>query len=129
MKKLFFSVFAIISFSSVNAQTDSLQQYVGQYVFPDGSVVPSVEVTVADGALSMSSAAGTSPLTQLGIDSFQLVQFNGTAVFKRGDDKNVNAVHIDAMGYIMDGHKQANGIWIFQQYYLPAGKGFLTGKK
>jgi hypothetical protein len=81
-----------------------------------------VEVTVADGALSMSSPAGTSPLTWLGVDSFQIVQFSGTAVFKRGEDKSVNAVHIEAMGYVMDGAKQKNGIWIFREYYLPVNK-------
>jgi hypothetical protein len=122
MKKLFSILIACSFFASVSAQTDSLFQYTGTYVFPDESVVPTVDVAVADGALTMSSPAGSSPLTQLGVDSFQIVQFSGTAVFKRGDDKSVNAVHIEAMGYILDGVKQKNGIWIFREYYLPANK-------
>ena len=129
MKRLFFFLIVAISFSTANAQTDSLQQYTGKYVFPDGSVVPSVDVTLSDGALSMSSAAGTSALTQLGVDSFEIIQFAGTAIFRRDADKAINAVHIDAGGYILDGQKQSNGIWIFREYYLPVNKELLAEKK
>ena len=129
MKKFFFFVFAVVSFSAVNAQTDSLQQYIGKYAFPDGSVVPSVDVALSDGTLSMSSAAGSSALTQLGVDSFEIVQFTGIAVFKRGEDKTINGVHIEAAGYIMDGQKQPNGIWIFKESLLPDNKKQLSGGK
>ncbi|MEK7224155.1 MAG: hypothetical protein AAB221_00545 [Bacteroidota bacterium] len=122
MKKLFLSLIISVSFLAVNAQADTLQQYAGAYVFPEGSPVPSVDVVLADGALSMNSAAGNSSLTQLGVDSFLIVQFSGTAVFQRGEDKQVNAVHIEAAGYIMDGKKQSNGIWIFREYYLPVDR-------
>jgi hypothetical protein len=122
MKKLIFVILVVLSFKNLNAQTDSLQEYTGTYVFADGSPVPSVDVTVSEGALAMGSPAGTSPLTKLGVDSFQIVQFSGTAVFKRGEDKTVNAVHIEAMGYVMDGTKQKSGIWIFTQYSLAARK-------
>jgi hypothetical protein len=117
MKYYFLSFVMMISFLTVKAQTDSLKEYTGTYVFGDGGPIPSVEVSIADGALSMNSSAGNSPLTQLGVDSFQIVQFSGTAVFRRNEDKKVNAVHIEAMGYVMDGQKQASGIWIFREYY------------
>lgn len=68
MKKIILSLLLGLGFVSANSQTDSLSQYTGKYVFPDGSVVPSVDVTLSDGALSMSSAAGSSGLTQLGVD-------------------------------------------------------------
>ena len=122
MKKLLLSLAVMISFLTVKAQTDSLGQYAGTYTFADGSPVPSVEVTLTDGALSMASTAGTSALTQLGVDSFEIVQFSGTAVFRRNGDKKVNAVHIEAMGYVMDGQKQANGLWIFREYFLAGNK-------
>lgn len=122
MKKLFLSLIVSISLLAVSAQADTLQQYTGKYVFPEGSIVPSVDVTLADGALSMSSSAGTSALTQLGVDSFEVVQFAGIAVFKRNEAGVVNAVHIEAGGYILDGQKQSNGIWIFREYYRPADK-------
>lgn len=122
MRRFIFAIAAFVFYCSANAQSDSLQQYTGSYVFPDGSVVPNVDVAVVDDALSMSSPAGASPLVKLGVDSFQVVQFSGTAVFKRGEDKQVNAVHIEAMGYVLDGVKQKSGIWIFREYYLPANK-------
>jgi hypothetical protein len=67
----------------------------------------------------MASTAGTSALAELGRDSFSIVEFSGTAVFKRGDDKKVNGVHIEAMGYVLDGQKQNNGAWSFRYYIKP----------
>lgn len=128
MKKLFlfFSFFAIIA--TINAQ-DSLQQYTGKYVFPDGAPVPEVEVTLTDSALAMGSVAGNSALTALGIDSFLIVEFSGTAVFKRAEDNKVNAVHIEAAGYVLDGKKQETGLWIFTSKNRPANGELLLPKK
>jgi hypothetical protein len=128
MKKILVTLLAAGSFFFANAQ-DTLQQYTGKYVFPDGSVVPDVDVVLSGGALSMASTAGTSSLTQLGSDSFQIVEFSGTAVFKRGDDKKVNAVHIEAMGYVLDGQKQNTGIWIFTAYRQPSNREMLLTKR
>ena len=122
MKKLFLSLFVIIAAFSLNAQDapkPPKEDYVGRYVFPDGSVVPDVTVTLSGDALTMTSAAGTSALTELGRDSFSIIEFSGTAVFKRGDDKKVNAVHIEAGGYILDGQKQSGGSWAFKFYRKP----------
>ena len=121
MKKILFSVIASLLVVVINAQTEPtpkppLEDFVGKYVFPDGSVVPEVDVILSNNALTMSSAAGSSVLNELGIDSFQIVEFSGIAVFKRGDDKKVNAVHIEAGGYVLDGQKKSNGIWIFTYY-------------
>jgi hypothetical protein len=122
MKKLFlfftFFVFALV----LNAQDSTLKQYTGKYVFADGSPVPEVEVLLADSTLTMGSSAGNSLLIKLGVDSFQIVEFSGTAVFKRGEDKQVNAVHIEAMGYILDGQKQKSGLWINTAYYRPINR-------
>lgn len=117
MKKILLALILLFSFTTINAQTDSLQEYTGTYVFPDGNVIPSVEVILTDGSLSMSSSAGTSNLSKMGIDSFEIVEFSGTALFKRDQDKKITGVHIEAMGYVMDGQKQENGIWIFSAYY------------
>lgn len=121
MKKIIFSLIASLFMVTVHAQTPKppLEDFVGKYVFPDGSVVPEVDVILSNNALTMSSSAGTSVLTELGIDSFQIVEFSGIAVFKRGDDKKVNAVHIEAMGYILDGQKKSGGLWSFTYYIKP----------
>lgn len=119
MKKLFLSLFIIIAAFSLYAQEapkPPKEDYIGRYVFPDGSVVPDVTVSLSGDALTMSSSAGTSALTELGRDSFSIVEFQGFAAFKRGEDKKVNAVHIEAGGYVLDGQKQNNGAWAFRYY-------------
>ena len=88
-----------------------------------------MEVILTDGNLTMGSSAGNSSLVKLGVDSFQIVEFSGTALFKRGEDKTVNAVHIEAMGYILDGQKQKDGLWIYTSYYRPANKELLLTKR
>ena len=131
MRKLVLSVITSFILIAINAQTDptpSKEDYVGRYVFPDGSVVPDVTVTLSGDALTMSSTAGTSALTELGKDSFSIVEFSGFAVFKRGEDKKVNAVHIEAGGYVLDGQKQNNVAWAFRYYLKPNRELTLTKK-
>ena len=86
---------------------DTSAQYLGKYKFPDGSVVADVEVTIDNGKLIMSSSAGTSNLDVLGKDSFNIVTFNGYAVFRRNETKRIVAVHIEASGYVLDGVKDS----------------------
>jgi len=131
MKKITLSILASFFILVMNAQDPApkppLEDFVGRYVFPDGSVVPDVTVTLSGEALTMTSTAGTSALAELGRDSFSIVEFSGTAVFKRGDNKKVNAVHIEAAGYVLDGQKQDNGAWSFT-YYIKS-KEYIPGKK
>ena len=81
--------------------------------------MPDVTVTLAGEALTMTSAAGSSNLTELGRDTFTIVEFSGVVVFKGGEDKKVNAVHIEAQGYVLDGQKQSSGAWSFTYYLCP----------
>ena len=134
MRKFFLVVFLIPVFLVTNAQSDPapmppLEDFVGKYVFPEGSPVPDVDVSVNSGTLFMNSAAGSSGCTRLGADSFLIDQFSGYAVFRRGDDKKVNAVHIEASGYILDGQKQSSGAWRFSFYYRPVNREFYLAKK
>ena len=124
MKKIILSILTLLFILNANAQSDPapkppLSDFVGRYVFPEGSVVPDVTVALNGEALTMSSAAGNSSLTEAGRDSFTIVEFSGIAVFKRGEDKKVNAVHIEAQGYVLDGQKQSGGSWSFTYYQLP----------
>jgi hypothetical protein len=131
MKKFLLAACLWTGAAAVNAQTPSeppLEDYTGKYVFPEGSVVPEVDVTITDGALFMTSVAGSSVCTRLSVDSFQIVEFSGIAFFKRGDDKKVNAVHIEAMGYVLDGQKKSDGSWRFTFYYR-TGRELLVPKK
>ena len=128
MKKIFFLLILTLAFISSNAQDSTLQQYTGKYVFADGSPVPDVEVVLTGDALTMSSVQGNSTLVKLGIDSFQIVEFSGTAVFKHGDDQKVKSVHIEAMGYVLDGQKQSDGAWSFRRTYRPSRELYWTKK-
>ena len=124
MRKFILFILTSIFITTANAQSDPapkppLSDYVGRYVFPEGSVVPDVTVALNGEALSMTSAAGSSALTESGRDSFTIVEFSGVAYFKRGEDKKVNAVHIEAQGYVLDGQKQSNGAWSFTYYLRP----------
>ena len=108
MKKILLSVVIPALFcTALEAQDSSSHQYVGKFKFPEGSVVTSVEVSLDNGALTMTSSAGTSGLALLGVDSFNIVSFNGYAVFRRNETKRIVAIHIDASGYVLDGVKDS----------------------
>jgi len=111
----------------LQAQDSSSHQYLGKYKFPEGSVVPEVEVFIDNGALMMSSSAGVSVLATLGVDSFNIVSFNGYATFKRNETKKIVAVHIDASGYVLDGIKDA--VVSIQQGKRPATPGICFPEK
>lgn len=83
----------------------AMQPYVGKYKFPDGSVVAEVTVAIEDGALTMTSSAGTSALEKKADDLYTIVQFQGTAKFNRDANKKIIGVSIDAMGYQLEGTK------------------------
>lgn len=73
---------------TVNAQTDSLQQYIGKYKFPDGSPVTEITLTVESGVLMGSSAMGSTEFKPTSdTDVFEIVAFGGTATFKRTEGK------------------------------------------
>jgi len=108
MKRILISVVMIALFcTALEAQDSSSHQYVGKYKFPEGSVITSVEVALDNGALTMNSSAGISGLDLLGIDSFNIVNFKGYAVFRRNETKKIVAVHIEASGYVLEGVKDS----------------------
>ena len=105
MKKIFFSLFVTVAFLSVNAQTDSLQQYIGKYKFPDGSPVTEITLTVESGLLMASSAMGSTEFKPTATaDVFEIVSFGGTATFKRVEGK-VTGVQILVGDVNMEGTK------------------------
>ncbi len=111
MKKAFlFLCFVLGSFVFAQAQDapakdSALQQFVGKYKFPDGSVVAEVIVALEEGALTMSSSAGTSALEKQGEDVYTIVQFQGSAKFVRDSNRRIIGVNINAMGYQLEGTK------------------------
>ena len=107
---------ALFCMVAASAQDSTAKkELVGKYKFPDGSVVAEVDVLLDNGVLMMNSTAGTSSLDFLKTDSFSIVAFNGTAVFKRNDQKKVIGVHIEAGGYVLDGIKDSTKISKFAE--------------
>ena len=110
MKKSLLFLLTVCALSlSTYAQDTTQQQYLGKYTFPAGSVVPDVTVTFENGALMMASTAGTSTLQLVKGDTFTIVSFSGTAVFKRNESNKITGVHIEAGGYVLDGTKESTG--------------------
>ena len=93
--------------SGLMAQDSTHKEITGKYKFPAGSVIDEVVVTQENGAFTMTASLGTSPLELIKGDSFNIVSFNGFAVFKRDDTKKINGIHIEASGYVLDGTKDA----------------------
>jgi hypothetical protein len=107
--KYVFSLILGLAFFTVAAQAqDTLQQYTGKYKFPAGGPVAEVEVVLQDGVLVMNSTAGASPMTLVKNDEFTLTAINGIAVFNRSPERKIIGVHIEAMGYVMDGTKEGD---------------------
>jgi hypothetical protein len=106
-KSFIIAIVTLVVFSGLQAQDSSFAQYLGKYRFPDGSVVPEVEVAMENGNLMMNSVSGSSSLQLIKGDSFAIPTFNGSATFKRNEKQKVNGVHIEAMGYILDGTKDS----------------------
>lgn len=116
MKKiLLFSLLLMgVSFAAT-AQTQStdttvLKQYLGKYKFPEGSPVTDVTVAIENGVLTMASSAGNSVLEKQGEDVYAILQFQGTATFKRNEEKKVIGVNIFAMGYTLEGTREETAV-------------------
>lgn len=125
MQKTLLVLLFIFSGMVMNAQ-DSLTEYTGKYIFPEGSVVTEINVSIENGGLISNSSQGTATLSRADVDSFLVVEYNGTAVFKRNEEKKVNGVHIEVMDFILDGKKEESGSWSFSVLYLPSRELQLT---
>jgi hypothetical protein len=106
MQKLFLSIALVFGFTMLNAQTDSLEQYTGKYVFPEGSPVKEIGVVVENGVLTATSAIGNSELRKTDTkDVFEVVAYSGTATFKRNEEGKITGMVIQAQDVNMEGTK------------------------
>lgn len=107
MKKLMMLCFLLGAVAFVQAQTkdSTLNDFVGKYKFPEGSIVTEVTVSMEGDGLVMGSSVGNSALVKTGEDQFSITAFEGTAQFKRDANKKVTGVSINAGGYALEGTK------------------------
>ena len=113
MKKLMIIclLLAIVAFTHAQDKDSTLQDFVGKYKFPEGSVVSEVSVSIEGEGLVMGSSIGTSTLVKIGEDLFSITAYDGSAQFKRDTNKKVIGVSINAGGYALEGTK-SDGIAI-----------------
>lgn len=107
MKKLMLLCLLLNVVFFVQAQTkdSTLNDFVGTYKFPEGSVVAEVVVSMEADGLLMGSSVGNSTLVKTGEDLFSITAYDGTAQFKRDANKKVIGVNINAGGYVLEGTK------------------------
>ena len=98
------------AFLSVNAQQGPLNDYLGKYVFAEGSPVAEVSVTIQDSSLVINSAMGSTQLEKKGVDSFYLATYDALVIFKRKDGKSVESVSILVQGMELLGRKEASPV-------------------
>jgi len=109
MKKNISLICVLGLFLVSNAQDTTLNEYLGTYTFPDGSVVPTVEITLENGGLMASSSAGSSALEKVSRDTFNLVAFSGTVYFLRDGGHKIDSIKIQTEDVLLEGKKQSNG--------------------
>lgn len=112
MRKFFLLLFVLSGSIITNAQqapttpaTDSLKEYIGKYVFPDGSEVPEIKVALENGILMGSSSQGSSELKRIEKDLFEVVAYSGKATFKRDEKGKVTGLYVEIDNLILDGKK------------------------
>jgi hypothetical protein len=111
MRKLCFLTLVLLgAFLSVNAQTGPLNDYLGKYVFAEGSPVAEVSLTLDDSSLVINSAMGSTPLEKKGVDSFYLAQYDALVIFKRKEGKSVETISIFVQGMELVGKREASPV-------------------
>ncbi len=95
----------------LHAQQDTtLNAYVGKYVFQAGSPTPEASVVLEGGTLSIASAIGRATLTKIEGDVFSIVEFNGTAEFRRNDQGKVVGIRVLVADLDLSGTKESLAI-------------------
>ncbi|MFW2476891.1 MAG: hypothetical protein ACN4EP_08245 [Sediminibacterium sp.] len=130
MKKMLMLCLLIGSAVFVQAQSkdSTLNDFVGKYKFPDGSIVTEVVVSMEGEGLIMGSSVGNSTLVKTGEDLFSITAYDGTAQFKRDANKKVIGVNINAGGYVLEGSKSEGIALNHAAAMLLKRQMFLSGK-
>ena len=108
MKKIFLMAVILMGvIATANAQTSPLKDYLGKYVFPEGSPVTEVTITAEDTVLTINSAMGATALEKKGVDTFYLAAYDAPIIFKRGANNEVETLTIIVQGMELTATKVA----------------------
>lgn len=110
MKKFLITAFTLVAVFVTQAQeapkADSLKEYLGKYVFPEGTVVSEVTVSIEEKIFTIGSAMGSSELKRTGKDVYEVVAFNAIATFTRNADGKVIGIKIEVSDMVLEGTKE-----------------------
>jgi hypothetical protein len=130
MQKVIFFLIIACAAVHLHAQTDtSLSEYKGIYKFPEGSVVTTVEIIFADGALTITSTLGSAGLEKVSKDTFSMPSYNGSVYFYRNGDAKVEGIKIMVQDIVLEGKKQEGNGVAYQSRYAIKESDFDFGKK
>jgi hypothetical protein len=121
MRKLCFMTLILMgAFLSVNAQQGPLNDYLGKYIFAEGSPVAEVSLTTQDSSLVINSAMGSTVLEKKGVDSFYLANYDALVIFKRKDGKMVESISILVQGMELVGQKESSPVALKEDEFYAA---------
>lgn len=119
MKKFLLLIVGIAAISFANAQkspADSLKEYTGKYKFPEGTPFADVTIAIENGVLTATSAAGGSELKRREGDTFDIVAYGGTAIFKRNDAKVITKLQVQVNDLDVEGEK-TEGLYLSTEFW------------
>jgi hypothetical protein len=85
---------------------NTLDEYKGTYIFPDGSIFNELKITTNGAVLTMTSAMGSTNLQNQGGDNFYLNDYGAPVIFKRDSNKVVESIYISVQGLELFGKKE-----------------------
>lgn len=96
MRKILLFIVLALSFSGIKAQVKTnLQEYVGRYIFPEGSLTESAVISIVnDTILNISASIGECNLRYSKQDAFDLPQYGGDIIFYRNATNNIEGFKI-----------------------------------
>lgn len=103
MKKILLLLLVNFYVADGNAQDTTLKEYIGKYIFPEGSYVPSAEITLKDSILTINSVQGASDLVKKAKDTFALSSYDGTAYFRRDSNGKIAGIKVEVSDILLEG--------------------------
>ena len=119
MKKILFSLFVLLAFSSIKAQTDStLQEFTGKFKYPEGSPFTEITTVIDNGILMANSSLGSSEFKKTDTkDVFDIVAYSGVATYKRNAEGKITTLRIQVQDIDVEGAK-SDGAFREPRYLL-----------
>lgn len=96
MKRVLLFIMLSASFLMSDAQCKAdLKDYVGRYVFPEGSLAEDAVISIVnDTILNISASIGECELEHVEGETFSLPQYGGTIIFNRNTEKEVEGFKV-----------------------------------